>query len=558
MIDAARARGITTIVAGSDATDHPDHVPRPRRRRRHRRRRRGHAGRGARRAERHGAIGATASTRSTGSVLRDARRPQSSGRRRATIIRDLDALPLPAWDLVDVERYRAIWRARHGYFSMNIVDHARLPVPLQLVREADLRPALHRAIAASTSSTEIAWLKRTYQPDHLWIADDIFGLKPGWIERFAALRARARDAAMPFKCLLRADQRDGRRSRARCARAGCRTVWVGAESGSQRILDAMEKGTRVEQIATRGAAAARAPASRSASSCSSAIPARRCDDIERTLQMVRDCAPDDIGMSVSYPLPGTTFYERVQAQLGREAELGRLERPGDDVPRDLSPGLLPGAARAGARRVPRSGARSIALARAGAPSVDCCDRAWRAALVAAPDAGAQASVVSAQGRGAGASGRARRIRRDRRRSSIPMLSPQAAAVPTRAAAVSVMHTATTILVTPRRADEPHVRPAGAGVLSDQPLQQPLRVVRLVEVQRRRRSDAATRSKRVADALPALGTRLVLFSGGEPLLRPEVFEAAAMFRAHGIALHLLTSGVLLERDGGRRGAQSSRA
>jgi MoaA/NifB/PqqE/SkfB family radical SAM enzyme len=51
---------------------------------------------------------------------------------------------------------------------------------------------------------------------------------------------------------------------------------------------------------------------------------------------------------------------------------------------------------------------------------------------------------------------------------------------------------------------------------------------------------------VADALPALGTRLVLFSGGEPLLRPEVFEAAAMFRENEITLHLHTSGVLLER------------
>jgi MoaA/NifB/PqqE/SkfB family radical SAM enzyme len=53
-------------------------------------------------------------------------------------------------------------------------------------------------------------------------------------------------------------------------------------------------------------------------------------------------------------------------------------------------------------------------------------------------------------------------------------------------------------------------------------------------------------KDLAAALPALGTRLVVFSGGEPLLRPEVFDAAELFRAQGMALHLLTSGVLLER------------
>ena len=93
---------------------------------------------------------------------------------------------------------------------------------------------------------EFGWLKRTYRPGHIWIADDIFGLKPGWIERFAAL-IEEHDSAIPFKCLLRADQVTGVVARA-LRLAGCRTAWIGAESGSQRILDAMEKGTRVEQI----------------------------------------------------------------------------------------------------------------------------------------------------------------------------------------------------------------------------------------------------------------------------------------------------------------------
>src|SRR3954468_18343385 len=62
---------------------------------------------------------------------------------------------------------------------------------------------------------------------------------------------------------------------------------------------------------------------------------------------------------------------------------------------------------------------------------------------------------------------------------------------------------------------------------------------------------------VARALPALGTRLVVFSGGEPLLRPEVFEAARLFRHQGMSLHLLTSGVLLERFAERVAEQFER-
>jgi anaerobic magnesium-protoporphyrin IX monomethyl ester cyclase len=160
---------------------------------------------------------------------------------------------------------------------------------------------------------EIAWLKHAYAPDHLWIADDIFGLKPGWIEQFASC-AVERGALVPFKCLLRADNVTDRVADALAA-ARCRTAWIGAESGSQRILDAMEKGTRVEQIdaATRRL---RARGIEVGFFLQFGYPGETLDDIALTREMVRRCRPDDIGISVSYPLPGTRFYEQVKAQLG--------------------------------------------------------------------------------------------------------------------------------------------------------------------------------------------------------------------------------------------------
>jgi anaerobic magnesium-protoporphyrin IX monomethyl ester cyclase len=125
-----------------------------------------------------------------------------------------------------------------------------------------------------------------------------------------------RGAAIPFKCLLRADQVTDAVARA-LRTAGCRTAWIGAESGSQRILDAMEKGTRVEQIgaATRLLRDAGVDVG---FFLQFGYPGETREDIDRTLEMVRACAPDDIGVSVSYPLPGTTFYQRVQAQLGQK------------------------------------------------------------------------------------------------------------------------------------------------------------------------------------------------------------------------------------------------
>jgi anaerobic magnesium-protoporphyrin IX monomethyl ester cyclase len=234
--------------------------------------------------------------------------------RAREIIRDLDQLPLPAWDLVDVERYRSIWQARHGYCSMNVATTRGCPFHCNWCAKP-IYGQRYTARSPAHVVREFSWLKRAYAPDHIWVADDIFGLKPGWITDFARLVDES-NAAIPFKCLLRADQVTPDIAAA-LRRAACETAWIGAESGSQRVLDAMEKGTRVEQIeqATR---ILRAEGIRVGFFLQFGYPGEARDDIERTLAMVRACRPDDIGVSVSYPLPGTTFYQRVQAQLGQK------------------------------------------------------------------------------------------------------------------------------------------------------------------------------------------------------------------------------------------------
>ena len=123
---------------------------------------------------------------------------------RREFLRDLDELPSPAWDLVDVERYRAIWIARHGYFSMHIATTRGCPFHCNWCAKP-IYGQRYTVRGVERVVDEMLWLKSTYRPDHLWIADDIFGLKPVWIERFAALVVE-RGAAVPFKCLLRADQ----------------------------------------------------------------------------------------------------------------------------------------------------------------------------------------------------------------------------------------------------------------------------------------------------------------------------------------------------------------
>jgi radical SAM superfamily enzyme YgiQ (UPF0313 family) len=120
---------------------------------------------------------------------------------------------------------------------------------------------------------------------------------------------------VPFKCLSRADLLLRPGEIGALARAGARTVWLGAESGAQRVLDAMEKGTTVEQVA-EATARLRAAGLRVGWFVQFGYPGETRAELEATRRMVREHDPDELGISVSYPLPGTRFFDAVRDQLG--------------------------------------------------------------------------------------------------------------------------------------------------------------------------------------------------------------------------------------------------
>jgi len=163
---------------------------------------------------------------------------------------------------------------------------------------------------------EMVLVKRTLAPDHIWFADDIFGLQPKWVIAFAH-EIESRNAAIPFMMQSRIDLMT-EPAVASLARAGCAEVWLGVESGSQRILDAMDKGITVQQVAVVRERLRQAGI-RACFFLQFGYPSETFADILTTVQLVRDTLPDDIGISVSYPLPGTKFYTMVQNQLSTKA-----------------------------------------------------------------------------------------------------------------------------------------------------------------------------------------------------------------------------------------------
>jgi radical SAM superfamily enzyme YgiQ (UPF0313 family) len=228
---------------------------------------------------------------------------------------ELDSLPEPARDLLDLEPYRLAWGTAHGYFSLNMVSSRGCPHRCNWCAKPIWGDS-YQVRSPRLVAAEMLHLKRQYEPDHIWFADDIFALSRKWTLEFAGA-VEETGAAIPFKMQSRCDLMT-RDAVAALKRAGCVEVWMGAESGSQKILDAMEKGLRVEQIyAARENL--RRQGIRACLFLQFGYPGEGRHEIESTIRMVRETQPDDIGISVSYPLPGTRFYQLVAAQLGPKA-----------------------------------------------------------------------------------------------------------------------------------------------------------------------------------------------------------------------------------------------
>jgi radical SAM superfamily enzyme YgiQ (UPF0313 family) len=149
--------------------------------------------------------------------------------------------------------------------------------------------------------------------EHIWFGDDIFALNHHWVEQFAA-EVADRDAMLPFKIQSRADLM--REDTVRNLKvSGCTEIWMGVESGSQAILDAMDKGITLDEIEI-ARERLRLAGIRACFFLQLGYPGETWTELQQTISLVRKLRPDDIGVSVSYPLPGTIFYERVQSQLG--------------------------------------------------------------------------------------------------------------------------------------------------------------------------------------------------------------------------------------------------
>ncbi len=242
--------------------------------------------------------------------------PNGVTKSKARIVKkDLDELPFPAWDLVDIEKYKSAWK-KHGYFSINIATTRGCPFKCNWCAKP-IYGNRYNSHSPQYIVSLIQMMQKQFDFDHIWFCDDIFGLKPNWVQEFDKLLVQE-NITIRYKIQSRADLLLKPDTLQALASSGCDEIWIGAESGSQKILDAMDKGTQVEQIAS-ATLGMKAHNIKPCFFLQFGYLGENWEDIQLTLNMVKELMPYDIGVSVSYPLPGTPFYEKVKDELKGKA-----------------------------------------------------------------------------------------------------------------------------------------------------------------------------------------------------------------------------------------------
>src|ERR1700733_1472250 len=149
------------------------------------------------------------------------------------------SLAHPSRDLIDLEPYRRAWTEAHGYFSVNMVSSRGCPYRCNWCAKPISGNHFHLRPPAEVAA-EMRFLKEHYGAQHIWFGDDIFALNHDWMGHFAQEVTKA-DARIPFKIQTRANLMTNETVQ-HLKTAGCAEVWMGVESGSQAVLDAMDKG----------------------------------------------------------------------------------------------------------------------------------------------------------------------------------------------------------------------------------------------------------------------------------------------------------------------------
>jgi len=226
-------------------------------------------------------------------------------------IPNLDGQPWPSRESISIERYLETWRQHHGAGSVSMITARGCPYECRWCSH-EVYGKTHRRRKAALVVDELEWILGRYGPDMLWFADDVFTIHHGWLEQFAAEMKR-RGISIPFECISRAD-RINERVADLLAEMNCFRIWIGSESGSQRVLDAMRRGVTVGQVQS-AVGLCKSRGIQTGMFLMWGYEGEDWEDIQATIRHVKVSNPDIFLTTVAYPIRGTSYFEQVKGRV---------------------------------------------------------------------------------------------------------------------------------------------------------------------------------------------------------------------------------------------------
>lgn len=231
-----------------------------------------------------------------------------------TKIREIDTLPLPNRKKINLHQYLEAWKSHHGQSAMSVSTMRGCPYTCKWCSRAVYGLSYRRRSPARVAD-ELEWIQKTYNPDSIWFVDDVFTVSHKWLADFRD-EILERGIQLPYECITRAD-RMNEEVIGMLKESGCFRVWIGAESGSQKIIDLMDRRVDVNKVRDM-IIKAREAGIQAGTFIMLGYPGETEKDIEETIHHLKTSNPDYFTITVAYPIRGTELYAEVEHLHTRE------------------------------------------------------------------------------------------------------------------------------------------------------------------------------------------------------------------------------------------------
>ena len=228
-----------------------------------------------------------------------------------TKIKDLSTLPLPNREAINISEYLKTWKTHHGKSSMTISTQRGCPYTCKWCSTAVYGQSYRRR-PANLVVAEMAMLQKQYNPDSIWFVDDVFTVSHKWIKSFAH-ETEKQKVKIPFECITRAERLNTEILQL-LKKAGCFRIWIGAESGSQKIIDKMDRRVDINRV-KEAIIEANTMGIETGTFIMLGYPDETLEDINKTINYLKDANPSHYTITIAYPIKGTALYTEIEKEI---------------------------------------------------------------------------------------------------------------------------------------------------------------------------------------------------------------------------------------------------